>query len=338
MLSSSRIIVLDDEPRNVQLLERILESAGFHSVIALLDPELLLPTCRAALPDLVILDLHMPGLDGFTLLGELTQEFRRARYLPILVLTADRSEASRRRALGAGASDFLTKPFSLTEALLRIRNLLETRALYLRLEQHNATLAELVDARTRELEESRLEVLERLCQAVEFRDDLTGAHTRRVAQGAAELAAAVGLPAEEVDLIRRAAPLHDVGKVGIPDSILLKPGTLTAGEARTMQHHTTIGSRILAGGRSPLMSLAEKIARCHHERWDGRGYPEGLQEERIPIAARIVSIADVYDALTTSRPYRPAWHHSAALEAIRAGAGKQFDPELVEAFLRLRST
>jgi putative two-component system response regulator len=334
-LEESRILIVDDEPRNVLLLERLLEASGFSTVHSVLDPQRALPLCRELLPDLVILDLHMPGMDGLELMSLIARGTPRDRYLPILVLTADATERAKRRALAAGAHDFLTKPFNATEAILRIRNLLETRALYNRLARHNEELAERVAERTRELEATRLEVLERLCQAVEFRDDITGQHTRRVGERAAALAERAGLSLAEIDLIRRAAPLHDVGKVAIPDSILLKPGRLTADEFAVMREHTTVGARILSGGSSELMTFAESIAHAHHERWDGAGYPNRLAADEIPLAARVVAIVDVFDALTAHRHYRTAWPPDRAAEEIRSGAGTHFDPELVEAFSTL---
>lgn len=337
-LTDRRILVVDDEPRNVLLLERILEEAGFVAVHSAIDPLRTLPLCRELNPDLVILDLHMPSIDGFELIGEIRKGTRNERYLPILVLTADATERAKRRALAAGSNDFLTKPFSATEAVLRIRNLLRTRVLYGELEKRNEELSARVEERTRELEAARLEVLERLCQAVEFRDDVTGRHTRRVGESAAELAAATGFDARQVALIRRAAPLHDVGKIAIPDAILLKPGRLSDEEFAVMRSHTTVGASILGGGGSDLMAMAESIALAHHERWDGRGYPNGIGGDEIPAAARIVSIVDVFDALTTARLYRPAWPPARALEEIRSGAGVSFDPNLVVTFVGLRSS
>lgn len=334
-LEERRILIVDDEPRNVLLLERLLETVGFTSVHGETDGRRAFQRCHELAPDLIILDLHMPGLDGFGVLRQIRTELPAERYLPVLVLTADATEQAKRRALAAGAHDFLTKPFGVTEAILRIRNLLEVRVLYSRLECRNEELAARVETRTRELEATRLEVLERLCQAVEFRDDVTGRHTRRVGERAAALAAASGLSAPEVDLLRRAAPLHDVGKIAIPDAILRKPGRLTEEELTVMRTHTTIGARILAGGGSELMATAETIARSHHERWDGRGYPGGLSGESIPLVARIVSIVDVHDALTSARQYRSAWSPERARDEISAGAGVHFDPRLVETFMTL---
>jgi len=331
-LEERRIVVIDDDPRNVLLFERVLEAAGFTAVHGETDPRRAIRLCRELEPDLVVLDLHMPGEDGYAVIRRLREELPGERHLPILVVTADATEKAKRRALAAGAHDFLTKPFGVTEAILRIRNLLEVRVLYTRLERRNEELAARVEARTRELEATRLEVLERLCQAVEFRDDVTGRHTRRVGERAAALAAEAGLDRHDVDLIRRAAPLHDVGKIAIPDAILLKPGRLTDREFGIMRTHTTVGARILAGGASEVMRMAEQIARSHHERWDGRGYPAGIGGESIPLAARIVSIVDVYDALTSPRQYRVAWPPDRAYDEIVSGAGGQFDPRLVCAF------
>lgn len=332
-LEGRRILLVDDEPRNVLLLESALQAAGFRDVHSTMDSRRVIPLCRELRPDLLILDLHMPEIDGFELIRRFGRRGEQERYLPILVLTADATEAAKRHALSTGANDFLTKPFSITEAVLRIRNLLETRALYAELERRNGELADRVAERTRELEETRLEVLERLCQAVEFRDDVTGRHTRRVGVQSAALATAIGLPTAEVDLVRRAAPLHDIGKLAIPDAILLKPGRLTDEEFAVMRRHPTLGARILGDGRSELMIAAQTIARSHHERWDGSGYPCGLRGGEIPLSARIVAIADAFDAITTPRHYREAWPVDAALQEIRTGAGRHFDPELAQAFV-----
>jgi cyclic di-GMP phosphodiesterase len=192
-----------------------------------------------------------------------------------------------------------------------------------------------VAQRTRDLEQARLEILNRLALAAEYRDDDTQEHAWRIGRTCALLALAVGLPEGEAELIRRAAPLHDIGKIGIPDAILLKPGRLSGAEFGVIKTHTTIGAEILSGSRSPLLVLAERIARTHHERWDGRGYPRGLAGEQIPLAGRIVAVADVFDALTHQRPYKEAWPVQQAVSEVLAQAGAQFDPRLVDAFSRL---
>jgi len=221
------------------------------------------------------------------------------------------------------------------EVLLRIRNLLSAWFLHILPQQQNVMLEEKVRERTRELEASQLEVLERLAQAAEFRDDDTGKHTQRVGEMAARVASAMGLPKEQIEYIRQAAPLHDVGKIGISDTILLKPGKLTDEEFETIKEHAAIGARLLTNGHSKLVQLAEIIAHSHHERWDGRGYPQKLKEEEIPIEGRIVAIADVFDALTNERPYKKAWPVGEAQSEIEKQSGKQFDPRVAAALLEI---
>jgi putative two-component system response regulator len=256
-------------------------------------------------------------------------------YFPILVVTADITPEAKRRALSAGARDFLSKPFDTTEVLLRIKNLLETRFLHLELQNQNQALEVKVRERTRELEQTQIEILKRLAQAAEFRDDDTGRHTQRVGQLAARLAQDLGLPEHQVELIRLAAPLHDLGKIGIPDHILLKPGRFSSSEYEQMKSHAVIGARILSGGRYPLLRMAEEIAYTHHERWDGSGYPLGLAGEAIALAGRIVAVADTFDALTHERPYKHAWPIADALAEIARQSGEKFDPSVVAALVRL---
>jgi putative two-component system response regulator len=329
----ARILIVDDQPENVVLLRRVLSKAGYHDVESTSEPSQAEKLYEAYRPDLVLLDLHMPEMDGFAVLERLRSLTARATYLPILVLTGDHDPLKRRRALAAGATDFLAKPFDTVEVVLRIRNLLETRHLHRLLSDHNAVLEAGVRQRTRELEEAQGEILARLAAAAEHRDDDTGRHTLRVGELSAAIADALGLPAEAVELIRAAAPLHDVGKIGIPDHILLKSGKLTPEEFAVMKAHTTIGGAILAGGRSALVIEAERIALNHHERWDGTGYPHGLSGNAIPLGARIVAVADVFDALTHDRPYRPAWPVDRVMEEIRAQSGHHFDPAVVAAFV-----
>lgn len=227
----------------------------------------------------------------------------------------------------------MAKPFDMQEVLLRIRNLLEARSLHLRLQNQNQVLEDRVQERTRALEKAQHEILDRLAGAGEYRDDETGQHTQRVGAISASLARALGANASVVALIERAAPLHDVGKIGIPDRVLLKPGPFTAEEAAIMQTHTTIGAELLSGGESELMRMAEQIALSHHERCDGSGYPQGLAGEAIPWAARVVSVADVFDALSHERPYRPAWPLPEVIREIERIAGSHLDREMTTAFL-----
>jgi putative two-component system response regulator len=328
---AARILIIDDQEQNISLLRRILERAGYESIASTSNPADALALKEEFKPDLVLLDLHMGDLNGFEVLQWLVTNPRGADHLPVLMITADDTAEVKRRALALGAKDFVRKPFDSAEVLLRIRNLLETRFLYQTLQNQNSELEQKVAERTKELEESRLEVLERLAVAVEFRDDDTGNHTKRVAQVSATLAAAIGLSPTIVDLIKRAAPLHDIGKVAIPDSILLKAGPLTAAEFTIMKTHTVIGAKMLAEGRSELVRVSQRIARSHHEWWDGSGYPDQLSREAIPLEARIVAIADFLDALTHERPYRPAWSLVDTLEEIAARAGIHFDPKIAGA-------
>jgi putative two-component system response regulator len=332
--SRARIVAVDDEQANVDLLERVLEHYGYANIASTTNPEQVVSLCMQAPPDLVLLDLHMPRLDGFELLEQL-KPLLEPRAVPVLVLTADTTREAKRRALSAGAADFLTKPLDAAEVLLRIRNLLRTRFFQLELRRQNLLLEERVRERTHDLATARLEVLARLAMAAEYRDDDTGGHIQRVGRTAGQLAEALDLDDSTVELIRNAAPLHDIGKIGVPDHILLKRAALTDEEREAMKVHVAIGASILAYSKSPLLRMAEQIACSHHEWWDGTGYPEGLQGDDIPLAGRIVAIADVFDALTQDRPYKAAVGLDEAVAEIRALSGRQFDPQIVAAFERL---
>lgn len=333
-----RILIVDDQPTNILLLERILQVGQYTNVRSTTDPRVASSLYCEYQPDLILLDLWMPHLDGFAVIEQLRALIPPETYLPILMLTADVTPETKRKALAAGVKDFLTKPFDPVEVLLRVRNLLETRRLHCQLQYQNQELEAKVRERTRDLELAQYEILERLARAAEYRDDATGLHTQRVGELSGRLAAAIGLPASQVDLIRRAAPLHDVGKIGIPDRILLKPGRLQADEFAVMQQHTLIGARILGGSRFPLLQVASEIALTHHESWDGSAYPHGLKGEAIPLSGRIVAVVDVFDALTHDRPYKPAWPVPAALDEIARRRGQKFDPAIADAFLRLMAT
>jgi putative two-component system response regulator len=330
----ARILVVDDQEQNIRLLTRILEKAGYENVASTTNSDDALALHAKFKPDLVLLDFHMRGKDGFQVLEEIVSHAG-LDHVPVLMITADDSAEVKRRALALGAKDFVGKPFDSAEVLLRIRNLLETHFLYQKLRGQNSELEQKVVERTRELEESQLEVLERLAAAVEFRDDDTGNHTKRVAQVSALLAEAIGLDSTTVELIRRAAPLHDIGKVGIPDNILLKAGPLTGEEFETMKTHTVIGSRMLSKGRSELVRFSQRIARSHHEWWDGSGYPDRVSGQSIPLEARIVGVSDFLDALTHERPYRPAWGIDETLAEIKRRSGSHFDPIIANKLLTI---
>lgn len=329
-----RILVVDDEPTNVKALLKILSRMGYHQTEGLTDPRRVMEAFDRFDPDLLLLDLRMPHLDGFEILERLGRRVPEHDYRPVLVLTGDLSPEVRERALRAGARDFITKPFDVTEVLLRIRNLLDTRGLHLELREYNRTLEERVRERTRELAEAQGEILTRLALAAEYRDDVTGRHADRVGVLTGLLARELGRPESEVQLLRWAATLHDVGKLGIPDAILMKPGPLTTDEYDAMKTHVEIGERILSGSRFPILQKAAEIAHYHHEKWDGSGYL-GLAGEEIPLPGRLVAVADVFDSLRHIRPYKGAMPEGPAIEEILRCAGGHFDPAVVEAFRTL---
>ena len=323
---------MDDQESNVRLLEALLRRAGYADPRCVMDALEALPAYREYRPDLILLDLHMPKLDGYGVLEQLKTAVPDAEYLPVLVLTADVTREAKERALLLGAKDFLQKPFDVTEVLLRIRNLLETRFLHQQLLRQNESLEQKVAERTAELEVARKETLDRLWLVSDFRDDVTGKHARRVGELSALVARELGLDAETADVYRWAAPLHDIGKVAVPDAILLKPAKLTTEEFELMKKHTEVGGELLAGSHWPVLQLAEVIARTHHERWDGSGYM-GMQGEAIPLCGRVVSLTDVFDALTHARPYKRAWPLDETRAELRALTGKAFDPTVAEIFL-----
>jgi len=332
-LKNARILIVDDQEANVLLLERLLSMAGFTNFVSTNDPRQVLPLFGKFQPDLILLDLMMPYLDGYSVMQQIGPRVPEGAYLPILVLTAEMNAEAKQRALSSGAKDFLNKPLDATEVLLRIKNLLETRFLHLRMQDQKHLLEEQVREKTRELEDGRIEILQKLALAAEYRDDPTGEHPKRVGEMAATLARAAGLPKAQVEMIRLAAPLHDVGKIGLPDAILRKPGKLNAEEYEQVKQHASLGGRILSGTQVPLLQLAEEIALYHHEHWDGKGYAS-LEGQATPIAARIVAIADAFDVMTHDRPYRAAMSKEDALAEVARQRGQQFDPRLVDAFLR----
>jgi putative two-component system response regulator len=331
----SPILVVDDDVLIGTLVQEILRGDGYTDIHVATDASSALRIFEAVEPALVLLDLTMGDVDGLELMRRLAGLAGEDEPVPCVVLTADTRDDTRHRALAAGASDFLTKPLDRIELLLRVGRLLHITQLQKRLREHNQDLIEAVAHRTRELERARVEILERLALAAEYRDDDTQEHAWRIGRTCALLAVALGLPDDLIEVIGRAAPLHDVGKIGVSDSILLKPGHLSPGEYERMKSHTTIGAEILAGSQSALLRLAAEIALTHHEHWDGGGYPRALRREEIPLAGRIVAVADVFDALVHERPYKHAWPLTEALQEINAQAGTQFDRAIGDAFTSL---
>jgi putative two-component system response regulator len=312
-----------------------LTRAGYTRLTTLKDPRQVESFYDICSPDLILLDLHMPHRDGFEVLKALKSLIAHNDFVPILMLTSDMRLEVKQQALTLGAKDFLVKPYDATEVTLRVKNLLETRSFYLQQRQYTERLELAVQERTKQLEQTQIEMLTRLAHAAEYRDDETGEHVWRVAQTAWLIAQELALPSERATLLLRAARLHDVGKLGIPEPILLKPGKLTAEEFEIVKRHTTIGAKLLSGGESPLIKLAETIALTHHERWDGTGYPNGLVGEAIPLESRILAVADTFDALTHDRVHQKAWTTGEAVREIESYKGRHFDPEVVTAFVRV---
>jgi putative two-component system response regulator len=334
-IQQMRLLIVDDEQANVALLRGMLERSGYEQVFFETDAREVEEVFARVQPDLLVLDYHMPHLNGLEVASRVQRLLPPGSYFPILMLTADARPELKEEALARGAKDFLTKPLSATEVKLRIKNLLEARAFHRALQAHSEELERKVQARTRQLDEAQVEMLIRLAKAGEFRDDESGEHVWRVAHTSMLLARELGLPFEQCELILRAARLHDVGKIGIPDGILYKPSRLNEAEFAVVKAHTLVGAQLLSGGRSPLMKMAETIALTHHERWDGSGYPQGLAGEAIPIEGRILAVADAFDALTHDRPHQRARSPEEAAIEIEVNASRQFDPQVVEAFLRL---
>ncbi len=331
LIHQARVLVIDDEITNLRLVKRLLTSVGYQQVETTTDPLAGLRHCRENPVDLILLDLNMPVMDGYEVMRQLRET---AFAIPpaVIVLTAQVSQDFVLRSLELGARDFISKPFDRNELLMRVRNLLEAQLAQRMLHDQKTTLESLVTSRTRELRDTRLQVVQRLGRAAEYRDEDTGQHIVRMSRISARLAAEIGWSDAQVELMLHASPMHDIGKIGIPDSILLKSGRLDAEEWRIMKTHTTIGAQLLAGDHSELMTLAREIALTHHERWDGSGYPFGHQGEDIPMSGRICGLADVFDALTSERPYKAAWSVEKALTLIRDGRGSHFDPLIVDAF------
>jgi putative two-component system response regulator len=328
---SARVLLVDDDADEIRLLERLLSRTGYSSVGSTTNPADAIARYQEAPPDLVILDLNMPGLNGLEVLERLA-ETEADNLAPVLMLTGETDMAVRVAALERGARDFLSKPFNRQELLARVRNLVAPRLLYT-----DATagrrLAELsATERDRQLRQARIEMMRRLAATAESRDGDTGDHLARVARYAEMLGRAAGLVGEAATHLELAAPLHDVGKIAIPDAILNKPARLDGEEQAVMRTHTTIGGALLRGSQWPELQLAERIALTHHERWDGSGYPAGLAGAAIPFEGRVCALVDVFDALTSSRPYKRAWTVVEAAAEIQRMRGRHFDPDLVGLF------
>lgn len=330
------VMVVDDQSTSRAILEQVVRSLDERvSVEGFARPIDAVVWSTRHVADLVLVDYMMPDMDGI--------EFaRRVRalpgyeHVPIVMVTVQDDKKIRYAALDAGITDFLTKPVDARECQARCRNLLTLRRQQLALEDRRRLLEGMVDEATREIREREKETLLRLARAGEFRDEETGYHLIRMARYSRLIANAIGLGRDEAETIELAAPLHDIGKIGIPDGILLKPARLQAEEWDTMRRHPVIGHEILKGSASKYVRMGALIALGHHERYDGSGYPSGLEGDHIPLCARIVAVADVYDALTSVRPYKQAWPAEDAFDYLRKQRGRHFDARMVDAFLGVR--
>lgn len=324
-----RVLVVDDERPTREMLLRWLHGAGYQCQSAANVDEAFAVLERAAV-DLVISDIRMPGRSGLDLLAEL-QAKRMDQAVVILTGSEDPKLAT--TAISRGVWGYLLKPVEQDALLFEVRRSIERRRLLDATHEYTTNLERRVSEQTRLARMANEEVVHRLVEASMVRDDETGAHIKRIGLFSAAVAEAAGWSTEEVANLRLAAPMHDIGKIGIPDAILLKPGKLTPDEYEIMKTHTLIGASILRNSHSPMMQLAERIARSHHEKWNGAGYPDELRGEAIPACARIVAIVDVYDALTHDRVYRPALPESEALDILEQGRATHFDPELLDVFV-----
>lgn len=329
---NQHVLIVDDTEVNLVLFSALVKKLENCVPHAFDDPFEALQWAADHPPvDLVIVDYMMPGLDGLEFMAQF-QCLPGCASVPMLMITANDQKHVRYRALDSGASDYLTKPVDKVEFLARTRNTLALSQARKSLSDRAAWLAQEVRKATTEIVQRERETVMRLCRAAEFRDPETGAHIQRMAHFSRIIAARLGFSVEEQDLLLEAAPMHDIGKVGIPDAILLKPGRLSAAEFEVMKQHAIIGYELLQGSASRVLQAGADIARGHHEKFDGSGYPAGLAGENIPIFSRIVAVADVFDALTSERPYKKAWAVEDALAHMREGAGKHFDPRVIDAF------
>ena len=332
----AKILLIEDDEISIRMLENIFKKAGYHNLLSVTDARESCLTYQKFQPDLILLDLNMPYFSGFQIMEQL-KKIDPDNYLSILMITEEENPKIRLKALESGAKDFLNKPYERVEVLLRIHNMLEVRLLHREVQDQNKILEGKVLKRTKELYDTRLDVIQRLARAAEFRDKETGAHIVRMSKYCAALAKEIGMGEMQRELLLAASPLHDIGKIAIPDSILLKPAKLDPQEWEIMKTHTTIGYELLSGSGSAFMKMASNIALTHHEKWDGTGYPNRLKENQIPLVGRICGLCDVFDALTSSRPYKKAWSFEETIEEIKQQQGKYFDPALVEHFLKILS-
>ncbi|MEQ1830420.1 MAG: diguanylate cyclase, partial [Pirellula sp.] len=354
-IHQKRIAIIDDEPHIIALVRKYLRDVGYVNFVTVADSSVAMTTLRAEKPDLILLDIRMPKVSGLEILKQVREDSL-LRSVPVLIFTSATDMDTKVASLELGANDYCEKPIHVGELQIRVRNTLMAKAHVDSLNDYSNLLESQVAMRTNELAESRREAIQCLARAAEMRDDNTGQHTIRVGKYAAIIAKELGFGHERIVWLEHAAQLHDVGKIGVPDSILLKPGPLTKDEFATMQRHCAFGCRIIRNNvatddsiksaeesknrktfQSPLMQMAAIVAETHHERWDGAGYPRGLKGEEIPIEGRITAVADVFDALSTARPYKKAMPLAQCFTILSENRGSHFDPSVLDAFFRCKS-
>lgn len=333
-LQQAKILIVDDEELNVRLLHQALTTAAYKNIDTTTDSRQVINLCHKKAYDLILLDLNMPHKNGMEVLDELKNNLDKVP--AVLMITAQTAIEYRQKALTNGARDYITKPFDIVELLARVKNQVEVEIYHKSLSGENSYLESLVNEKTRrllnaqkELKETSLFIIRCLGRAAEYRDNETGMHIIRMSRISALLGKAAGLSDTEVELILHASAMHDLGKIGIPDKILLKEGPLDPKERKIMDTHASIGAEILEGSQAPLVVMAREIALTHHEKWDGSGYPNQLKGESIPLSGRLTALADVFDALLSVRPYKKAWPLDKVMNYITTQAGKHFDPTLV---------
>lgn len=335
------ILVVDDQPQNVELLEAHLVNQGYEIITASNGNEALRKLSENVV-DLILLDVVMPYMDGF----EVTRKIREddvTRLLPIILVTALHDTENRVRGIESGCDDFLSKPIDKTELLARVRSLLKVKSYNDMMSKYKNELESKVAQRTEELKSAckkikhaSLETIQKLSKASEHRDEFTGSHIKRMSRYSEAVARSMGLNDNTVEAILYASSMHDLGKIGMPDHILMKPTKLDPDEWEIMKSHTVLGAKLLEGSDAEFVKVGESIARHHHEKWDGSGYPDSLKGDEIPIAGRIAAIADVFDALTSVRPYKKPFSLEKAFDIIREGKGNHFDPDVVDAFFKVQ--
>ena len=331
------ILIVDDmEPNRIVLQDQIITLG--HTPFLAENGLLALEKIPEHRPDLILLDIMMPQMDGYQVLARLKSDST-MRHIPVIMISAIDEIESVVKCIEQGAVDYLVKPFNPVLLKARINAALASKLLHDQqeayrntIQEYNQKLEERVHERTQELEETRLEIIQRLGRAAEYRDNETGMHVLRMSHFCERLGKELGMNEKECQLLLLTSPMHDIGKIGIPDGILLKPGPLTDDERKIMETHTTIGGEILGGGQSHLIKMAESIALTHQEKWDGTGYPKGLKKDEIPLVGQITAICDVFDAITSKRPYKEENSVDEAMEYIQGQSGKHFDPHLVQKF------